>query len=211
MTTSSVVGQFDLCSDQSTFPDLSNGYYYPVDARIHLFGDSTRWAMVAELLGYCPRAGNVTDVVHRFGNCLTRGEPGFGEFLDRVDNMEEIALGDDEVYAGGVPVMVRGQALAVAAPAGTPLEEVFRLLAPAHRALFLADDAELRAGVPDDLPVLLRLDEWHQPEDLGDVTPGGCEAFRMMAEVLDSGDPSRYRPTLPPNTHWSHWPDAGTL
>ncbi|MGW3243864.1 DUF7003 family protein [Streptomyces sp. NPDC001070] len=172
---------------------------------------STRWAMVAELLGYCPRAGNLIDVVHRFGNCLTHGEPGFGEFLDRVGNMEEIVLGDEEVYAGGVPVMVRGQALPVAAPAGTPLEEVFRLLAPAHRVLFLADGAELRAGVPDDLPVLLRLDEWHQPEDLGDVTPGGCEAFRMMAEVLDSGDPSRYRPTLPPNTHWAHWPDAGTL
>lgn len=54
MTTSSILGQFDLCSDQSTFPDLLNGYYHPVDARIHLFGDSTRWAMVAELLGYCP-------------------------------------------------------------------------------------------------------------------------------------------------------------
>ncbi|MEU1618435.1 hypothetical protein ABZ479_14205 [Streptomyces sp. NPDC005722] len=211
MTTSSVLGQFDLIADRAEFPDLLNGYYYPVDTRIHLFGDSTRWAMVAELLGYSPRAGNLTDVVHRFGNCLTVGEPGIGALLDRVENMEEIVLGDDEVYAGGVPVRVRGQALPVDAPAGTPLEDVFRQLVPAHRALFLADGAELRAGVPGDLPVLLRLDEWHQPEDLGEVMPAGCETFRMMAEVLDSGDPSRYRPTLPPNTHWSHWPDAGTL
>ncbi|MFG2698621.1 DUF7003 family protein [Kitasatospora sp. NPDC048407] len=211
MTTSSILGQFDLCADRAEFPDQDNGYYYPVDARIHLFGDDTRWAVVAELLGYTPRGGNLIDVVHCFGNCLTRGEPGFGDFLDRVDNMAEIDPHGEEVYAGGVPVVVRGTALAVDAPAGTPLQDVFRLLAPANRDLLMADGTELRARIPADLPELLRLDEWHQPEDLGAVMPSGHETFRMIAEVLDSGDPARYRPTLPANTHWSHWPDAGTL
>ncbi|MFE5810997.1 DUF7003 family protein [Streptomyces sp. NPDC056491] len=212
MTTSSILGQFDHCADKGEFPDLDNGYSYPVDARIHLFADTTRWAVVAELLGYNPRAGNLTDVMYRFGNCLTRGEPGFGDFLDRVDNMDEIDPDGDEAFAGGVPVVVRGTALAAGAGAGTPLQDVFRLLAPEHRGTLLADEAELRAaGVPTDLPVLLRLDEWRQPEDLWDVAPGRHETFRLIAEVLDSGDPSRYRPSAPPNTHWSHWPDAGTL
>jgi hypothetical protein len=211
MTTSSILGQFDLCADQAEFPDLDNGYYYPVDARIHLFGDRTRWAMVAELLGYNPRGGNLIDVVHCFGNCLTHGEAGFSDFLARVDNMEEIDPNGAEVYAGEVPVVVRGTALTVDAAAGTPLQDVFRLLAPANKGLLLANETELRASIPSDLPELLRLDEWNQPEDLWDVTPSGHETFQMIAEVLDSGDPTRYRPTLPANTHWTHWPDAGTL
>ncbi|MFJ2017559.1 DUF7003 family protein [Streptomyces nodosus] len=211
MTTSSTLGQFDLCADRAEFPGLDNGYYYPVDARIRLFRDITRWAMVAELLGCTPRGGNPIDVVHRFGNCLTRGEPGFGDFLVRVDNMDEIGSDGAGVYAGGVPVVVRGTALTVEADAGTPLQDVFRLLAPANRGLLLADETELRAGIPSDLPELMRLDEWNEPKDLWDVMPSGHETFQMIAEVLDSGDPTWYRPTLPANTHWSHWPDAGTL
>ncbi len=208
---SSVLEQFDLCADRVEFPDLDNGYYYPVDARLHLFGDTGRWAMVAELLGYTPRGGNLTDVLYCFGNCLTRGEPGIGDFLDRVDNMEEIAPCGTGFYAGGVPVVVRGTALAVEADAGTSLQDVFRLLAPANRGLLLADDAELRTVVPHDLPLLLRLDEWNQPEDFWGTAPSEHETFQMIAEVLASGNPARYRPTLPPNTHWSHWPAAGTL
>ncbi|KIF01042.1 hypothetical protein PL81_37800 [Streptomyces sp. RSD-27] len=211
MTTSAILGQFDLCADRSAFPDLDNGYYHPVDARIHLFGDATRWAVVAELLGYNPRMGNLVDVVYRFGNCLTSGEPGYGDFLERVENMDEIDPLGAEEHGGGAPVVVRGTALTVAADAGTPLQDVFRRLAPANRDLLLADGTELRAGLPADLPELLRLDEWNQPEDFWETRPSEHETFRMLAEVLDSGDPTRYRPTLPPNTHWSHWPDAGTL
>lgn len=211
ITTSSVLGQFDLCADRAAFPDLDNGYYHPVDARIHALGDGTRWALVAELLGYNPRGGNLIDVVHRFGNCLTGGEPGFGAFLERVDNMAEIDPAGAEVYTGGVPVVVRGTALPVAAPTGAPLQDVFRLLAPENKPLLLADETELRAGLPADLPVLLRLDEWNQPEDLWDTPPSAHETFQLIAEVLHSSDPARYRPTLPPNSHWSHWPEAGTL
>ncbi|MFJ8110088.1 DUF7003 family protein [Streptomyces sp. NPDC096132] len=211
MTTSSILGQFDLSTDQGTFPDLANGYVYPVAARLHLFGDATRWAMVVELAGYNPRDGNLADVLHVYGNCLTGGRPGYGAFLDRVENMAEIDPEGSEDYVGGVPLVVRGRPLTVTAEAGTPLEDVFRELVPAHRDLLLADETELRAEVPADLPPLLRLEEWNQPEELYEVTPGAHETFRMLAEVLDSGDPSRYRPTLPPNTHWSNWPEAGTL
>ncbi|MBM9624342.1 hypothetical protein JE024_37905 [Streptomyces zhihengii] len=211
MTTSSILGQFDLCADKAELPDLDNGYYYPVDARMRLFGDNTRWAVVVELLGYAPRSGNLIDVMQWFGNCLTRGDPGFGDFLARVDNMEEIDPDGAEVYAGGAPVVVRGTALPVDTHAGTPLQNVFRQLAPASRELLLADETELRARIPSDLPELLRLDEWNQPDDFWDAMPSGHETFQMIAEVLASGDPALYRPTLAANTHWSHWPDAGTL
>ncbi|MFF7597091.1 DUF7003 family protein [Streptomyces mirabilis] len=57
----------------------------------------------------------------------------------------------------------------------------------------------------------VRLDAWHQPQDLWGTVPSTHETFRLIAEVPNSSDPARYRPTLPPNTHRSHRPDAGTL
>jgi hypothetical protein len=37
---------------------------------------AARWALVVEAVGYNPRAGNLIDVVHTFGNCLMSGAPG---------------------------------------------------------------------------------------------------------------------------------------
>ncbi|MEU1518794.1 hypothetical protein ABZ490_42795 [Streptomyces sp. NPDC005811] len=211
ITTSSILGQFDRHAGNGTFPDLNNGYVYPADVRLHLFGDTARWAMVVEILGYNPREAGLSCVLYRYGNCLTGSGPGYGAFLDRVDNMDAIDPEDTERYVGGVPLVVNGTPLTVTAGAGTPLQDVFRELAPAHRELLLADGTELREEIPADLPLLLRLEEWNQPEDLSDSAPGDHETFRLLAEVLESGDPARYRPTLPPNTHWSNWPEAGTL
>jgi hypothetical protein len=167
--------------------------------------------MVVELLGYNPRAMNLIDVLYFFGNCLTTGIPGFGDFLDRIDNMEQVAIEDyAELYAGDTALIVRGQPLLVEAPRGTPLEVVFRMLVPEHRDLLLADTSELRRRIPTDVPRLMTLDEWHQPP-LWDVDVREHETLRMLAEVLASGDTGRYQPTLEPNTHWSNWPEAGTL
>ncbi|WP_370377976.1 hypothetical protein [Catenulispora sp. GAS73] len=219
MTALAIQAQFTQAADNAEFPDFNNGYYYPVDARLHLMRDPGRWAMVVELLGYNPRGGNLLDVVHTFGNCLTSGEPGFGGdggFLERVENMDE-AENDEETYTGtytGAGFVVRGRRLLVDAPTGTPMEQALRLLVPAHRDLLLADTAELYRRLPGDLPVILTLDEWRHPEGLMDDFADEVDAdetFRMLAEVLETGDTARYRPQRAPNTHWSNWPEAGTL
>jgi hypothetical protein len=44
-----------------------------------------------------------------------------------------------------------------------------------------------------------------------DDRPSSYETWQQVATVLASGDTSHYRPTLPPNTHWSNWPDSGSL
>jgi uncharacterized protein DUF7003 len=85
-----ILDQFDAAADEAVFVDLENGYYYPIDSRLHACCDATRWALVVELVGYMPRHGAVTDVLHVFGDCLTFGEPGFGndDLLDRIENVE---------------------------------------------------------------------------------------------------------------------------
>jgi hypothetical protein len=59
--------------------------------------------------------------------------------------------------------------------------------------------------------VLLNLDQWYHPDLAGDEMPSGNETFQLIAKVLCSGDPSHYKPTNKPNTHWSNWPAGGTL
>jgi hypothetical protein len=208
---SEILDQFDAASTEFRFPELGHGYYFAVDARLHAYSDANRWAMIVEAIGYNPRGGNLYDVLHVFSNSLTTGRPGYEneDFLAVVDNIEEVE-GETETYRGAVPIVVKGHPLAVAAPAGTRLEHVFRELTPEHRGLLLADESELRRRIPADLPEVLRLDDWHQP-DLFEHRPSESETYRLLAEVLATADASRYRPKLPPNTHWSNWPDSGSL
>ncbi|MBA3293912.1 MAG: hypothetical protein H0T40_09320 [Geodermatophilaceae bacterium] len=208
-----VLAQLDQAATEYLFPDLSNGYNYAVDARLRAFGDPTRWALVVETVGYNPRAVNLIDIVHTFGDCITAGGPGYenADFHSRIDNMDEIESRDDpEIHLGSAPLIVRGRAVQVDAPNGEELYSTFRRLVPAHRDLLLGDEAEVRRRVPIDLPQILQLEEWNQP-DLFETAPSQSEAYRLIALVLESLDPTRYRPTTPPNTHWSNWPDSGSL
>lgn len=171
--------------------------------------------MLIELVGYNPRAGDVIDVVHAYGNCLTHGRSGYEneDFLSRIDNMDEIEDRDNPefLHVDGGPIQIRGQRIPVAA-AGDPLDDVFRLLVPEHRDLLLADEPELRRRIPGDLSRVLVLDEWWhgQPEHY-DQLPGETETFQQLAMVLSTGDLTAYRPSKTPNTHWSNWPESGAL
>lgn len=208
-----VLAQLDQAAIDFQFPDLSHGYYYAVDARVRAFGDAARWALVVETVGYNPRAGNLIDVVHTFGNCLTSGAPGYEneDFHVRIENMEDVESRDDpERYLGTAPLVVRGHAIGIDAPKGEELASAFRRLVPAHRDLLFGDDAEVRRRLPAGLPQLLQLEEWNQP-DLFETPPGQSQTYQLIAVVLESLDPGRYRPTLAPNTHWSNWPDSGSL
>jgi len=90
--------------------------------------------------------------------------------------------------------------------------ELCRFLAGAHRDAVLATPAERRASVPLDVPEFLVLDEWNHPNVVEDTErPSGSQTFQQLAHALVTGDASDYSPSLPPNTHWSLWPDGGTL
>ncbi|MCZ7438766.1 hypothetical protein O7598_20305 [Micromonospora sp. WMMC241] len=213
MRSAEILEQLDAADEDYLFPDLGHVYHYAVDARLHAYRDPRRWALVVETVGYSPRAGNLVDVLHVFGDCLTSGEPGYenGDFHDRVDNWDEIEDCDEpEIYRGG-PIVVRGEPITVAAEPGEDLVDVLRRLVPRHRGLLLADERELRHRIPPDVPEVLRLDHWHHPDPAEGQRPSESEAFRQIADVLATGDIRRYAPSLPPNTHWSRWPRSGSL
>lgn len=206
------LAQLDATAKQYKFPLLDNGYSYAIDARLHLYRDDRRWAVLVETVGFNPREWAVLDVLHWYGNCLDGGEPGFGDsdFLDRIENMDDL-VDDDECLRGGVPVVIRGTEVTVDAPAGEGFERFARRLVPAHRDLLLADGTEARRRIPSDLAEILRLEEWNHPDVMEAGQPSQHETFRLLAEVLETGDVGRYRPGKRPNTHWSNWPESGTL
>ncbi|MGW4461852.1 DUF7003 family protein [Micromonospora sp. NPDC004704] len=161
-------------------------------------------------------------------------------FLDLFDFGDPVDEGLEPPRYRQVPIIVRGRELHVDAAATIPQEDLFRLLETEHRDLLLGDEAELRRLVPADLPQVLGLDDWHhvtlrikppgpdrerhrrqhenlvrhgRPEDRVpfETRPSDVETYRQIALVLATGDPSHYRPTAPPNTHWSNWPWSGRM
>lgn len=97
--------------------------------------------------------------------------------------------------------------------AGRPqVYEFCRALASIERDAVLATDGESRQAIEEDLELLLTLEEWHHA-DVADsaALPSRNETMRQLAAVVTSGDVSLYRPTVSANTHWSNWPDGGTL
>jgi len=90
--------------------------------------------------------------------------------------------------------------------------EACRFLAAEHRDAILATEVERRVNVPPELNLILVLDEWAHPDIAVDsIRPSSSETFQQLASVLANGEVSLYKPTSPANTHWSNWPDGGTL
>jgi hypothetical protein len=51
----------------------------------------------------------------------------------------------------------------------------------------------------------------HNIQQYNENRPGVYETWQQLAKVIATGDISFYKPTLPPNTHWSNWPESGSL
>jgi hypothetical protein len=134
------------------------------------------------------RVGPRFDAPHLKAYAMRQKEPLRKNLLDAARRMED-AGGADEF---------RGQ-------------DLLRSLVPEHRNLLLATDDELSQRLSMELPLLLRLDAWHHPDISAGELPSESEAFKMIAEVLATGDASRYKPRRKPNTHWSNWPMGGDL
>jgi hypothetical protein len=222
------------------FVDLSHGYFFNATTRLHVFADRDRWAMVFETAGYGNRTRSMEIELFHFGNCLLdlprAGLDGLYECnmqtveLVDVSEMERIEEELEWVPLSGDTVTVRGRCLDIPADptwfeemgmqvrAGrVPLWSLVCYLAAEYPDSFKASNVELRRHVPADLPQLLSIHEWHHrqyyvyaDQVLGDP-PSSYETYPMLAEVMASGEPRCYQSTLPPNTHWSNWPGAGSL
>lgn len=129
------------------------------------------------------------------------------------------------VAEGASEVVVRNRAMrlpALEAYSGHGIElehaprvqvfELCRYLADVAREQVLATAQERRVSILPEMSQILQLEEWHHPNVVDDeARPSGSETFRQLAQVLATGEPGLYRPSLPANTHWRNWPEGGRL
>lgn len=227
-----VLNQLDTCARDFTFPMLDNGYVYPVDQRMHIMRSDTMWMIVIEVVGFSTRAGGIDGIqncLHLFGSDLHRA-PGTAneDFLNPFDFPQEKVFDPEflwEVNPDLEHVMIRGQrvpvALGTAVLARKRIELIeppvidppafLRSLVPEHRSLLLATSDELAERNPHAIPTVLVLDEWNHPDVCSEELPSQSETFQMLAALIETGCVDHYRPGLSANTHWSNWPEGGTL
>ena len=155
------------------------------------------------------------------------------------DDLDEIASDFEQVSLSAATVRVRGKPVQLPSAKegyarwvpdihvdnGYCERPVFcdlaRFLAFEYAELCRATDDEKGQCLPADLPEIMTVDQWHHRfyyhynDGLRDVVMGDApstyETFPLLAEVLATRDPSRFCPALPPNNHWSNWPEAGAL
>jgi hypothetical protein len=228
------------------FIDLEHPYVYTANSRLTLYADDAHWAIVAEVSGYNPRAACFLLTLTYFSDALRDLKPGGSknqftwnaEFVTLIEQMPMYeAVQHFAVSETPVALKVRDSNVLVPAarrtfipnvgsrpwPKDARAEDIGRYVAYEYADLCRATDAEKRMHLPEALPELMTIDQWHHrrwhyshapnspgPRASGDA-PSSYETYRLIAEVLATRDPSRYRPTLPPNSHWSHWPQAGAL
>ena len=232
-TREEILNQLDDCAREFTFPMLDNGYVYLADTRLSAFGDDSRWALIIEIIGANYRAGGyngIDNTLYCFGNSLLCSVGTDGDnFLRFISDGDEAPIFDDEIswYVNKDAKTVRinetivpinlsldfllSKGIVFEEPPKITAAELLRSLVPEYSDLMFASEEELNKRVPQDLPCILCLREWHHPDLATGELPSESPIFQMIADVLITGEPSCYRPVLEPNTDWRNWLEGGTL
>ena len=237
-TADEVLGVLDRCAQASSFPMLDNGYVYLAATRLSLHRSAADWAIVIEIFGYSPRAGDPDLHIYTFASRIHGREPETenatrAAYLAANPNNEDalffpVAPGTwidgEQVAPSASEVILRGQpvplppigeyyahGIALQSPPRVAIFELCRYLADVHRDDVLATVDERRVHVLPELEQLLVLDDWHHPDLVEDEYPSHVESLRQLAAVIETGDVARYQPPEPSNTHWRHWPEGGLL
>lgn len=191
-------------SPRSGFPDL----------HVHTFA--------SKLNERDPREGYVSEEAYRrYLATNPNNESRFffpieGE-LNEKDDDEFVSNAATRIYLRNLPIVL--PAFSEYASHGIELTdsprvrvfELCRYLAYMQREKVLATVDERRISVRPEMKQILQLEEWHHPDLLENERPSTSVTFQQIASVLASGDSSKYQPNEPPNTHWSNWPEGGTL
>lgn len=232
-TAKEILEQLDSASKQFSFPMLDNGYVYPVTTRLSSWRNDSLWRIVIEVIGFNYRGGGhsgIENCLYIFGNkldhkpgldnanflSLTADGPEGNAFDQQTESYLNPAVGSMLVRGNPIsyshdPAYYAARGIKLEEPGKIRIWEMMRGLMPEHRHQFLATEEDLKQRIPSGLPLFIRLDDWNHPDLANQEKPGKNETFIMLADALETGDKKIFKPTQKPNTHWSNWPEGGTL
>ena len=142
--------------------------------------------------------------------------PTSGEWQDE-DNEELVAPEAEEILLRQQPFPLplieeyEKHGITLENPPDVRVFELCRYLAEVAREQVLSTVDERRINVLPEMQQIMQLEDWRHPDVIARERPSHCETFQQLANVLATGRVDLYSPTQPPNTHWSNWPEGGTL
>lgn len=89
--------------------------------------------------------------------------------------------------------------------------ELARYLAHHYRDLVLATEAERTAHLPEGIDLMRTFDDWRHPDLVKEEWPSATPSFRAIAAMLADEPFEEAAITADSNTHWSNWPEGGSL
>lgn len=209
---------------QPVFPWFGEGFRY-VDSRMSVYASREHWAIVIQVIIVNQNAPGIEAIANEFYVWDNKNNIGLKEaeylqiasngdegevfsLFDLNNNIKTIRIRDSivpipqsmEVYKRkNIEILGNGQILQY---------HLMRALTPEYRETFFLRDDEILHKLDLNIPKLLQLEEWRHPIVYEDTTleyPSDCEVFKLIDKVIESLDPSLYKPTEKPNTHWSNW------
>jgi len=238
------------------FIDFEHPYFFTAGTCLSLYADENRWALVFEKSGYSTGNNCGEIELTYFGNCLQNSESGISgdkstsnsksviliknADLEQIDNNEFTELVSptkNEIKVRDTLLPIEHDSLKYIAkrikpkPYNNPkhlidFPSLIRYLDEENPELFRATDQELRMCLPNNLPKLMKIDQWHHEpytkykhktspttyitEEVG-TKPSDNETYKMIADILVSKDTTKWKPTLKPNNDWRNWLNAGHI
>lgn len=190
ITEEEILNTLDRSKDEiyNTFIWLGDVYSYLIDSRLNILSDNIKnWAIVAERLGYNPRAGAVEVQISYYGNCINNIDEYSGKKLNYysfspIDRESFLSASseNESLNKNAKSIKVRGIEVPISRKkedyinARIPLmeleknelnwEEVMRLLIINYSELFRATDKEIYKSIPNFLKKILVIDEWYHKD-----------------------------------------------
>lgn len=222
------------------FLTLEDPYISISSNKIHLYADKERWAVIFESNGYDTHGYCIRKAHNYYGNCLSNlDNAGLNGMyilntkyfiLCSEENIMKISNDLGIVSDSAKTITIRNIEIPIEhnsdnisweknniTKSSIDLSTMTRMLNFQYPEIFNSSEDELRTCIPKDLHKLMTIDEWHHVDcyrvrDFEDNIPfpSSIEIFKQIAEVLETKDVKKYKPTLKPNSHWSNW-ESGFL
>lgn len=235
-------------SNYQFFFNLELPYTVVAGSRIHLYADSTSWAIVFEVNG-C----NIKE-------CYPEVELIYiGNAIDYANNKDD--MGNWNANWNCIPLMDFDEIKAIENDEGTEMEQYqliskdissikingftinfkndykelekvgievrdyensqklasfenfVRYLHETQPEVLHIKEARIKKHFFKDIPKLMTIDQFYYTSNNtieSPILPSHQELFQLIAKVLVTKDTSYWKPTLPPNNHWSNW-ESGFL
>jgi len=233
-TKEDILNQLDDYAESFSFPMLDNGYVYLIDSRLSVYRNDEQWVILIEIIGCFNKGGghgDISNCLYLFGNCLafdpkknndcflfftsdskegkTFLDEDFQEYLN--PNIKSMLLRGRTIEIPQTIEFYESQGIQLEEPPKIYIWEFLRGMRKYHRKTFFVTEEEIRNRIPKKLPLIIQLDEWYHNDLVANELPSEIETFQMIASVIETGNIELYKPTKEPNTHWSNWPEGGTL